>query len=107
MGWAKRRARCDAQSRVRLASLHYCRIFNLQSGLLLAFGAVVAAAARDDDAFDWRLADKARLALASVDTVFELEESFFAVGVDLIGDGGATECDCFFQDLFHGDMELA
>src|SRR5580692_104987 len=88
-------------------------IFNHQSGvsnrriLLLALGAVVAAAAGDHDSFDRRFADEAGLAFAAVDAVPELEESFFAIGVHVVGNGGAAERDRFFQDFFYGDEELA
>jgi hypothetical protein len=61
-------------------------IFNQPSAILfLAFGAVVAAAAGDDDAFDGSFADEAGFAFATVDAVLELEESFFAVGINVIG----------------------
>jgi hypothetical protein len=52
--------------------------------LLLARGAVVAAAAGNHDTFDGRLADQAGLAFAAVDAVLQLEETFFAVGVYII-----------------------
>ena len=55
---------------------------------LLALGAEVAAAAGDHDSLDRRFADDAGLALTAVHAMLELEESFFAVGVDVIGDGG-------------------
>jgi hypothetical protein len=44
----------------------------------------VAAASGDDDAFDGRLANQAGLALAAVDAVLQLEEPFFAVGVNVV-----------------------
>ena len=53
---------------------------SLTSGI----GAVVAAASGDYDAFDGSLADQAGLAFAAVDAVLQLEEAFFAVGVDII-----------------------
>ena len=71
------------------------------NNLFLALGAVVAAAAGDHDSLDRRLADQARLAFAAVDAMLELEESFFAVGVDIVGDGGSAESDRFLQDFFH------
>src|ERR1700683_5355161 len=58
--------------------------------LFLALGAVVAAAAGDYDAFNGRLADQARLIFAAVDAVLELEESFFAIGVYVVGHGGTA-----------------
>ena len=73
---------------------------------LLAFGAVVAAAAGDYDAFDWGFADQAGFAFASVDAVLKLEKAFFAVGVDVVGDGGASESDGFFQDFFYCGEEF-
>ena len=53
---------------------------------LLAFRAVVAAAAGDDHALDGSLADEAGLAFASIDAVLKLKESLVAFGVDVIGD---------------------
>jgi hypothetical protein len=52
--------------------------------LLLAFRAVVAAAAGDDDSLDGSFANQAGLAFAAVDAMLELEESLFAIGVDVV-----------------------
>ena len=57
----------------------------------------MAATAGDDDSLDRSLADEAGLAFAAVDAVLELEESFFAVGIHVVGDGGAAECNRFLQ----------
>jgi hypothetical protein len=65
----------------------------------------VGAAASNDDALDWRLADAAGLAGAGVDAVFELEEASDAVGVDVVGDGGAPELDGVFEDVAEGVAE--
>ena len=46
----------------------------------------MAAAARDHYSLDRSLTDEARLAFASVNPMLELEESFFAIGVHVIGD---------------------
>jgi hypothetical protein len=73
---------------------------------LLALRAVVAAAAGDYDAFDGSFADEAGFPFASVDAVLELEESFFAVGIDVVGDRRATEGNGFFQDFFHGGVKF-
>ena len=73
--------------------------FRVTWTLFLALGAVMAAAARDDDSFDWSFADQARLSFAAVDAVLKLEESFFAVGVNVIGDGRSAESDRFFQNI--------
>ena len=75
--------------------------------LLLALRAVVAAAAGDHDALDRRLADQAGFGFAAVDAMLELEESFFAVGVDVVGDGRAAEGDRLLQNFFHGDEEFS
>src|SRR5579863_8539646 len=69
--------------------------------LFLASRAVVAAAAGDYDALDRRFADHAGLAFAAVDAVLKLKEAFFAIGIDVIGDRGAAERNCFFQNFFH------
>src|SRR5260370_37749916 len=55
---------------------------------LLALGAVVAAAAGDHDALNVSLTDETRLGLAAVDAMLELEKSFFAIGVHIVGDRG-------------------
>jgi hypothetical protein len=54
------------------------------NALLLAFRAVVAAAAGDYYTLDGRFADQAELALAAVDAMLQLEETGFAVGVNII-----------------------
>jgi len=77
------------------------------NNLLLALEAVVAAAARDYDSLDGRLANQAGLGLAAIDAMLELEESFFAFGVHIVGNGGTAEGDRFFQDLFHCGEKLA
>ncbi len=74
--------------------------------LLLTVGAVVAAAAGDYDAFDGSFADEAGLAFATVDAVLELKEAFFAVGVDVVGNGGATEGNCFAENFLDGCEQL-
>jgi hypothetical protein len=66
----------------------------------------VAAAAGDDDAFDGSFADQAGLGFAAVDAVLELKESFFAVGVDVIGNGGAAERDGFAENFLHRGKEF-
>ncbi len=68
---------------------------------LLALGAVVAAAAGDDDPFDGGFAGQTGVAFAAVDAMLELEESFVAVGVDVVGDGGAAQGDRFFENFFY------
>jgi hypothetical protein len=67
----------------------------------------VAAAAGDHDAPNCCLADEAGLGFAAVDAVLELEESLFAVGIDIVRDGGAAQRYGFFQDFFHGEEKLA
>src|SRR5580693_5408565 len=64
----------------------------------LALGAVVAAAAGDYDAFDGRLANQAGLGFAAVDAVLQLEETFFAVGIHIVRDGGAAQGNCFSKN---------
>jgi hypothetical protein len=73
---------------------------------LLTLGAVVAAAAGDYDSLDWRFADDAGFGLAAVDAVLELEESFFAVGVYIIGDRRTAEGDGFLQDFADGNEKF-
>src|SRR4051812_42002614 len=68
---------------------------------------VMRTAACNDDALDRSLAGKAWLAGAHVDTVLKLEESFFAVGVDVIRDGRPAGFDGFVQDFAHGFVQFA
>ena len=84
------------------------KIYNLKSNnLFLALGAVVAAAAGNHDAPNCSLADEAGLGFAAVNAVLELKESFFAVCIDIVRDGGAAQRYGFFQDFFHGEEKLA
>jgi hypothetical protein len=46
----------------------------------------MAAAAGEHHALDPSAADQARFAFAAIDPVLELEETFFAVGVNVVGD---------------------
>src|SRR5258707_1472720 len=73
--------------------------------LLLALGAVMGAAAGDDDALDGSLADIAVGVGWSVDAVLELEKTFFDGGVNVIRDRGAAEGDGLLQDSLHGRVE--
>ena len=72
---------------------------------MLAVGAVVGAAAGEDDALDGRFADEAGFSEALIDAVLELEEAADAVGVDIIGDRGAAEPDGAFEDFAQGEAE--
>ena len=67
--------------------------------LALAGGAVVGAAAGEDDALDRRGADAAWFAGAGVDVVVELEEAGNSVCVDVIGDRGSPKLDGFRENL--------
>jgi hypothetical protein len=62
----------------------------------------VAAAAANHDTFDWSFAHQAGLVFTGVDAVLELKKSFFAFGIDVVGDGRAAERDGFFQDFLNG-----
>ena len=53
--------------------------------LLLTLGTIVAAAACDHDALDRSLAHQAGLSFPAIDPVLQLKESFFTVGVNIIG----------------------
>ncbi len=68
-------------------------------GSALALGAVVGSAASQHHAPDGRLAAAAGLAGALVDAVLELKEAPLAIGVDIIGDRGATKPDGVVQNL--------
>jgi hypothetical protein len=65
----------------------------------------VGASTADYDAFDWCVADAAGLAGAGVDVVMELEEAGYAVGIHVVGDGGAAQLDGFAQDFLQGFAE--
>ena len=66
---------------------------------LLTPRAEVGAAAGEGDAADGGCADEAGLAGAPVDLVPELEEAAGALGVDVVGDGGAAEADGVAEDF--------
>ena len=61
--------------------------------------AEVGAAAGEGDAADGGGADEAGLAGAPVDLVPELEEAAGALGIDVVGDGGAAKPDGVAEDL--------
>src|SRR5208282_5521604 len=73
---------------------------------LLALRAVVAAAAGDHDAFDGRFADETGLAFAAIDAVLELEEAFFAVGINIVRDRRAAQGNCLAKNFFYGSEQL-
>ena len=73
--------------------------------LFLAGGAVDGGAAGEGELAERGLAVEAELAGAAVDLVFELEEAADAVGVDVVGDGGATELDGVGEDLLQRGVE--
>ena len=74
---------------------------------LLAFRTVVTAASSDHDTLDRRLTDQTGLSFTAVDAVLELEEAFFSIGVNVVGNGGTAECDRFLQNLLHREEKLA
>ena len=49
---------------------------------------------------------KAGFGFAAVDAVLELEEAFFAVGIDVIGDRGAAERNGFAENFLQGREKL-
>jgi len=62
-------------------------------------GTEVGAAAGEGDAADGCCAGEAGLSGAPVDAVFQLEEAARAVGIDVIGDGGASELDGVAENI--------
>ena len=64
----------------------------------------MGAAASDKEALDGGAAGEAGLAGAEVDAVLELEEAADAVGIDVVGDGGAAELNGVGEDV---DKSLA
>ena len=65
----------------------------------------MAAPACYDHALDFCPATKTRFPIALVDTVPELELATLAVGIDIVGNGGAAETNCFGQNLADCPME--
>ena len=66
----------------------------------------MAAAAGNHDSFDRGLADEARFALSPVNTVLELEESRFAVGIHIIRNRRPAQGDRFLQYFLDGEIEF-
>ena len=52
---------------------------------------VMAAAAGDHDALDRSAANQARFTFAAVDTMLQLEETLFTMGINVIRDRGTAE----------------
>ena len=57
------------------------------------------AASRHNDSADQAAAIATRLTGALVNAMFELEESAYTFGVDVVGDGRAAEADSVFQNF--------
>ena len=67
----------------------------------------MAAAARDHDSLDRRLANQARFAFAAVDPVLQLKEPFFAIGIHVVGNRRAAQRDGFLQHFLNRQIEPA
>jgi hypothetical protein len=67
----------------------------------------MTAAPADYDSLDWGLANQTCFAFASIYPMPELKKSFFAIGVHVIGDGGAAESNRFGQHFLDGNEQLA
>ena len=72
---------------------------------MLTVGAEVGAAAGNEEAADGRSAGGTGFAGTEIDFVFQLEESFGAIRVHVIGNGGAAERDGFPQHGLDGGMQ--
>ena len=59
----------------------------------------------DTKAHDRRPAPTARLAFTAIDTVLELEESFVAVGIDIIGNTRTAKADGLIQNFLQCEMQ--
>ena len=59
----------------------------------------MAAASRNYDPLNWSFADKAALAFSSVDSVLELKKTFFAIGINVVGNTRAAEPDGLSQNF--------
>ena len=69
---------------------------------LLAFWAVMRTTPGQHDALNGSFAHQAGFTGAEINAVTELEEAFFAVGINIIRDGGAAQFDGLGQDFFDG-----
>ena len=78
----------------------------LHADSLLAFRAIMAAAPGNDDALNWRFANKAGFHFAAIDTMLELEESFFSIRVNIIRNRRTAQRYGFGQNLLNGGKEL-
>ena len=72
---------------------------------MLAVGAVVGAAAGNDDALDGCFAGETGLTGALIDAVLELEKAAHAFGIDVVGNGGTAEADCVVEDLAEDETQ--
>lgn len=93
---------------LQLVSRHLgeARIFAcVQRRSRLTGGTVDGGAAADENFLERCAAVEAGLAGAAVDFVFELEEASNAVGIDVVGYGGAAELDGVVKDVDQGGTE--
>jgi len=67
----------------------------------------MTAATADDDALDRGLANQARLAFTSINAMLQLEETFVAVRVHVIGDARPAQLYRFSQDSFERFMKAS
>ena len=65
----------------------------------------MGAASGEDDALDGLTADATGHSLAGVDAMLQLKKASDALGIDVIGDGGAAEGDGVCEDLLERDAE--
>src|SRR4051794_14439345 len=65
----------------------------------------MATAPRDHDTFNWILAHQAWLAFASVDAVLKLEESFVAIGINVVGNARASQTYRLIQNFLQCGMQ--
>ena len=55
-------------------------------------------ASGDDDAFDRRFANQARLAFPAVNAMLDLKKAFVSIRVNIVGDARTAEPNGFFQN---------
>ena len=67
----------------------------------------MAAASGEHNAANWGSTDQTRLTFTAINSVLELEKSFFSISIDVIGDGRATERDRFAQHFLYCGVQLA
>jgi hypothetical protein len=73
---------------------------------LLALRAIMTAASREHHSLDRSFANQARLPLAPIHAMLQLEKAFFAIGIHVIRNRRPAKRNRLAQDFFHREEEL-